>query len=63
VPPHYIPAFDNYPLISLDEKRALLAQAVEENLLIAFGHDPNLAAVSVRPRAQGFEIAEQIATI
>lgn len=37
--PHYIPAFDNHPLATLEEKRALLEEAYERRWIIAPGHD------------------------
>ncbi|MBN2497023.1 MAG: MBL fold metallo-hydrolase [Deltaproteobacteria bacterium] len=36
----YIMAFDHLPLRTLEEKRVLLAQAVEEGWILVFGHDP-----------------------
>lgn len=40
-------AYDNEPLVLLDEKQALLARAVEENWVLCFEHDPEVSAAYV----------------
>lgn len=63
ITPHYVAAFDNYPLLALEEKRTLLSEAAAQRLLIGFGHDPMLAAVTVRARENGFEVADRFTVI
>lgn len=46
----YIMAYDHQPLRTLDEKKVLLAQALEEDWILAFEHDPRLAACRLRER-------------
>ncbi|MBW2702583.1 MAG: MBL fold metallo-hydrolase [Deltaproteobacteria bacterium] len=40
----YIMAYDHRPLLTLEEKEVLLAQAVEENWILVFEHDPLVEA-------------------
>lgn len=40
LPPHYVPAFDNHPLVSLEEKRLCLEELHGRGWHLAFGHDP-----------------------
>lgn len=46
--PSWAMAYDLYPLTLLEEKRMLLAQAVEEQWLLYFEHDPEVAACTVK---------------
>ena len=40
----YIMAYDHQPLSTLQEKKVLLAQALEENWVLVFEHDPGVTA-------------------
>jgi glyoxylase-like metal-dependent hydrolase (beta-lactamase superfamily II) len=44
----YIMAYDQRPLVSLEEKKILLAQALEEGWTLVFEHDPFLSACRLR---------------
>ncbi len=44
----WIMAYDHKPLMTLDEKRVLLAQAVEEDWILVFEHDPNTVACHLK---------------
>jgi glyoxylase-like metal-dependent hydrolase (beta-lactamase superfamily II) len=44
----YIMAYDNQPLVTLDEKRDMLPRAAAEGWIAAFQHDPECAAASLR---------------
>lgn len=44
----WIMSYDLYPLISLEEKKSLLAQAIEEDWILVFEHDPKIAACRLR---------------
>jgi hypothetical protein len=37
-------AYDPYPLTTLEEKKMLLAQALEDAGILSFEHDPEVAA-------------------
>lgn len=44
----YIMAYDNQPLVTLDEKRAMLPRTAAEGWIAAFQHDPECAAATLR---------------
>jgi glyoxylase-like metal-dependent hydrolase (beta-lactamase superfamily II) len=46
----YIMAYDQQPLLTLDEKKVLLAQALEEDWILVFEHDPKVAACRLTER-------------
>ncbi|BDG02635.1 MBL fold metallo-hydrolase [Anaeromyxobacter oryzae] len=46
--PSWIMAFDLQPVTTLEEKKVVLAEALEDDGIIAFGHDPNMAACRLR---------------
>lgn len=51
---HLVPAwnsaFDVHPLTTAEEKRVVLAEALEDDGILAFGHDPALAACRLSER-------------
>lgn len=57
--PHYHMAYDLYPLTIIEEKKMLLAQAVEESSILYFEHDPDVAACRVR-EVEGEVVAGEI---
>lgn len=42
--PSWISAFDLQPVTTLEEKKMVLAEALEDDGVVAFGHDPGMAA-------------------
>lgn len=46
--PAWITAHDLLPVTSLEEKKVLLAEALEDDGIIAFAHDPRMAACRLR---------------
>ncbi|MCF6157088.1 MAG: MBL fold metallo-hydrolase [wastewater metagenome] len=54
----YISAFDLYPLDTLQQKKAILEQALEEHWLLIFQHDPRIRMGYLRKGAEQFEIEE-----
>ncbi len=60
IPLPYIMAYDNNPLITLEEKKRLLPQAVEENWILVFEHDPFRAAGRVVKTDKGFSLSEEV---
>ena len=46
----YIMAYDHRPLYTLEEKKVLLARALEENWVLVFEHDPGLTACRLEER-------------
>jgi glyoxylase-like metal-dependent hydrolase (beta-lactamase superfamily II) len=47
IPLPYVMAYDLHPLKTLEEKRVLLAQALAEEWILYFEHDPNIPAARV----------------
>ncbi len=56
----WVPAFDLYPLTSIEEKRQLLAQAVEEGWRLFFTRDPALAACTVKDDGAGQVVVDAV---
>lgn len=46
--PAWVAAYDLYPLTVIEEKKQLLAQAIEEGWVLFLEHDPNVAACTVK---------------
>ncbi len=44
----WVMAYDLYPLTTIEEKKVLLAQVLEEDGILFFGHDPEVAACRLR---------------
>jgi glyoxylase-like metal-dependent hydrolase (beta-lactamase superfamily II) len=57
----WIMAYDLKPLTTLEEKRAILSQAVEESWILFFEHDPQVAAARVLRTEKGFSVQSRIA--
>lgn len=49
----YIMAYDLQPLLTLAEKKKYLKQALDENWVLYFGHDPEYAAVTLKHSDKG----------
>ena len=50
--------YDLQPLVTLEEKKKLLPQAVNENWTLFFEHDPEIAAARITTTEKGFAIKE-----
>ena len=59
----YIMGYDLQPLVTLEEKKKLLPQAVEENWMLFFEHDPEMAAATITATEKGFAIKESFKVI
>lgn len=57
----WIMAYDLYPLTTLEEKRRLLAQALAENWVLFFEHDPDVLACTVREQDGEVVVGDLIA--
>ncbi len=60
IPLPYIMAYDNNPMITLQEKKRLLPQAVKENWILVFEHDPFRPAGTVVETEKGFKLGEEV---
>jgi len=56
IPLPWIMAYDLYPVQTLETKRKWLADIVKENWIVVFGHDPDVAAATLRERDGKIEI-------
>ncbi len=54
VPLPFIMGYDNFPLITLEEKKSILRKAEEGNWLLFFEHDPKHAATYVERTEKGY---------
>jgi glyoxylase-like metal-dependent hydrolase (beta-lactamase superfamily II) len=61
--PAWIAAYDLYPLTSVEEKKQLLAQAVEENWILFLEHDPQTAACTVKDDGSGQVVVDRVLEI
>jgi len=48
IPVPYVMGFDLYPMTTIEEKKKLLKEAVEENWTLVWAHDPDTAACTVQ---------------
>ncbi|MEW6507846.1 MAG: MBL fold metallo-hydrolase [Bacteroidota bacterium] len=58
IPLPYIMGFDLQPLVTLQEKKDLYPQAIEENWILFFEHDPEVAAATITKNDKGFFIKD-----
>ncbi len=59
----YIMGYDLQPLVTLEEKKKLLPKAVEENWILFFEHDPEIAAATIVKSDKGYAIKESYKVI
>lgn len=57
----WIMAYDLRPLVTLEEKRRILATAIEERWVLFFEHDPVTAAARIRREEKGITIDATVA--
>jgi glyoxylase-like metal-dependent hydrolase (beta-lactamase superfamily II) len=60
IPIPYVMAYDNEPLVTMREKRAILEPAAAEEWTLVFAHDPKVAACRVRRDGERFARAENV---
>ena len=60
IPVPWVMAYDNNPLITIEEKKRILPKAVEKNWILFFEHDPFRAAGTVQLTDKGFSLKEEI---
>lgn len=59
VPLPYVMSYDVRPLLTMNEKTALLQQAAQENWVLVFEHDPVIEAATVEMTEKGVRIGQQ----
>jgi len=60
IPVPWVMAYDNNPLVTLEEKKRLLPQVIKNNWILFFEHDPFRAAGTVQQTEKGFSLKEEI---
>jgi glyoxylase-like metal-dependent hydrolase (beta-lactamase superfamily II) len=60
IPVPWVMAYDNNPLITMNEKNRLLPQAVKEKWILYYEHDPYRQASTVELGEKGFRIKDDI---
>ena len=60
VSPPWIMAYDLRPLVTLEEKKKILNQAVDESWILFFEHDPNVEAARVMRTEKGIVVDSPI---
>ncbi len=60
IPLPFIMGYDNFPLITLEEKKSILRRAVEGEWALFFEHDPKHASVRVEKTDKGYRAAQPI---
>jgi glyoxylase-like metal-dependent hydrolase (beta-lactamase superfamily II) len=58
MPLPYVMAYDMFPLTTLQEKKSFLAEAVENNYLLYFEHDPKIELVELVQTEKGVRAGE-----
>jgi glyoxylase-like metal-dependent hydrolase (beta-lactamase superfamily II) len=57
----WIMAYDLRPLVTLEEKRKILARAAAERWILFFEHDPRVAAARIAKEEKGYVVHERVA--
>lgn len=58
--PAWIMSYDLQPLVVMEEKKMLIAEAIEEGGILFFEHDPGMQACRVREEAGQVVVAEEV---
>ncbi|RAJ04197.1 glyoxylase-like metal-dependent hydrolase (beta-lactamase superfamily II) [Chitinophaga skermanii] len=61
IPLPYVMAYDTRPLITLDEKKSYLTEAVENKYILFFEHDPNVECGTLQMTEKGIRIDQTFA--
>ena len=60
IPLPYVMAYDMFPLTTLKEKKAFLEEAVDNNYILMFEHDPAIAACRLTRTEKGIRMKETV---
>lgn len=58
IPLPYVMAYDMFPLTTLNEKKSFLAEALENNYVLFFEHDPQLECCTLELTVKGIRMKE-----
>jgi glyoxylase-like metal-dependent hydrolase (beta-lactamase superfamily II) len=59
----YVMAYDNQPLVTIEEKKQILARAFNERWILFFEHDPETAMAHVRRDEKGYRLDAKMDTV
>lgn len=59
IPLPYIMGYDLQPLVTLEEKKKILKQVLEEDWKLFFGHDPEIAFATVKKYGEGYTVDQK----
>ena len=62
IPLPYIMGYDIQPLVTLEEKKKILKQALDEEWKLFFGHDPEIAFATVKKFGEGYITDEKFSS-
>jgi len=62
IPLPYIMGYDLQPLVTLEEKKKILKQALDENWKLFFGHDPEIAFATIKKFGEGYIVDKKYRT-
>lgn len=60
IPLPYIMGYDNFPLITLEEKKSILRRAVEGDWVLFFEHDPKVASTLAEKTDKGYRAGKPV---
>ncbi len=58
IPIPYVMAYDMFPLTTLNEKKSFLIEAVENDYILFFEHDPKIECCSLQHTDKGIRMKE-----
>ena len=58
LPIPYVMAYDMFPLTTLNEKKAILGEAVEQDFILYFEHDPVNECCTLQQTEKGIRVKE-----
>lgn len=56
----WVMAYDNFPLLTIEEKKAILSQAAKENWILVFEHCPHVGASFIEAGEKGYLLKEKV---
>jgi glyoxylase-like metal-dependent hydrolase (beta-lactamase superfamily II) len=59
IPIPYVMGYDLQPLVTVEEKKKILAKAADENWKLFFEHDPEVAYVTIVKGEKGYKVSEK----
>jgi hypothetical protein len=58
IPVPYVMAYDMFPLTTINEKKSFLREAIEDNYILFFEHDPQYECCNLQQTERGIRSKE-----